>query len=113
MPLTPEVVLLAGNLSNCQSTEALQQIVNELRRGERLHKNVVVDLCVTAEITEKLDKTHHILPGYVRHISVKPFFIFMHMEESLRCVLEKPHRITLHLAATGSVVKITKSAINV
>ena len=55
---------------------------------------------VTDELAEKLDETHHVLPGYVRHISVKPFYVFRYMEE-MSLVYMYVENTTSHHATSG------------
>ena len=102
--VTPEAILLAGNLSTVQSPQVLQQIINETRRGEKLHFNPIIDLCITAELTAKLDEQNKLYPGYVRHISIQPMCVHLHMEQNLKILSEATGRRLLHLDATGSLV---------
>ena len=100
----PEDTLLAGNLSTCQSPEVLRQALTEINKAEKFHQNHLVDLFTTAELIRKLDSSN-VFPGYIRQISVEPFFLHMSLQVNLEAVARAKGRTILHLDATGSLVR--------
>ena len=87
-----------NNASNpVHSIDVLKKVKSEVKLSERLDQDPILDL-----FAEKVRGS----PQYVRDIGLSPFFVFFWLEESLQFVKKlKDESFTLHLDATGSVMK--------
>jgi len=85
-----------GNFTTAPNPSVIRKIVSEITKKETLHSNIITELLVHKESTDKESM-------YLREIGYSPFFAIMYMDKQVE-LLRKNSPAKLFLDATGSVI---------
>lgn len=101
----------AGNITGPQTPEVLRKCLSEVRKGESLHHNLLIELLTIRTMLRIVDNGSKIHPGYIQHFSVYLFTILLYTQKQIEILsdnLKSVHSI-LHLDATETLISKPKS----
>ena len=100
----------SGNTSECQSPPVFRQALYESRRKERLHEDVIQELEIQRMALETSMPGKHV-NGFIQTVTLYPFHFSLFCQRQIDAyvnIVMDDKESTLHIDATGSVVKLPK-----
>lgn len=99
-----EELTRAGNITEPQSQDVLRKCLSEVRKGEAIHYNLLIEFITMENIFKIVDRESKIIPGYIQHLYINSFTVHMYSEQQLRIYAQelKTGRCIVHLDATGT-----------